>query len=116
MSAVLINDTTMTSIAEAIRSKDNSSEKMLPSEMAGKIKNIPTSSMGDRSPISITYIKRSTTINGKGTICLNSFDSVTVDGIRITPEKVGDNVYTCKYQLEFKTTVKAPSGSVVILY
>lgn len=42
MSAVLINDTTMTSIAEAIRSKDGSSAKMLPSEMAGKIKNIST--------------------------------------------------------------------------
>lgn len=42
MSVVLINDTTMTSIAEAIRSKDGSSIKMLPSEMAEKIQEIKT--------------------------------------------------------------------------
>lgn len=42
MPAVLVNDSTMTEIADAIREKDGSSTKMLPSEMAGKIQDIST--------------------------------------------------------------------------
>lgn len=116
MSTILINDTTMTSIADAIRSKDSSEKKMLPSEMAGKIQDISTSSIGVRTPISIKTITGSTTITGKGTICGNSLASITIDGTTITPEKVGDSVYICHYYLEFEKSVKAPKGSIVILY
>ena len=116
MPVVLINDTTMTDIADAIRSKDSSSEKILPSEMAGKIQGISTSSIGVRTPISIKSITKATTITGKGTICSNSLASITIDGTKITPEEVGDIVYQCYYYLEFEKSVIAPKGSVVILY
>lgn len=116
MGKVLIKDTTLTDIANAIRTKDGSTAKMYPREMAGKIKNISTSSIGARTPISIKYITNSTTINGKGTICLNSFSAITIDGTTITSEKVGGKVNNCRYQLEFKTTVRAPRDSIVILY
>lgn len=116
MPVVLINDTTMTDIADVIRSKDGSDEKMLPNEMAGKIQDISTSSIGNRTPISIKRITKSTTITGKGTICSNSLASITIDGTKITPEKVGDAIFQCLYQIEFEKSVIASKGSVVILY
>lgn len=42
MSVILVNDSTMTEIADAIREKDGSTAQMLPSEMAGKIQDIST--------------------------------------------------------------------------
>lgn len=57
MSVVLINDTTMTDIADAIRSKDGSDEKMLCSEMAEKIQGIKTTP--EKGIIRITNSQRS---------------------------------------------------------
>lgn len=42
MSKVLIKSSTLTDIANAIRTKDGSTAQMYPSEMAGKIQNIET--------------------------------------------------------------------------
>lgn len=42
MSKQLINDTTLTAIADAIRAMDGSSASMYPSEMPAKIRNIPS--------------------------------------------------------------------------
>lgn len=40
MSVILMNDSTMTDIADAIREKNGSTAQMYPSEMAGKIQSI----------------------------------------------------------------------------
>lgn len=42
MSVILVNDSTMTDIANAIREKSGTTNQMLPSEMGGAIKNIKT--------------------------------------------------------------------------
>lgn len=42
MSVILVNDSTMTEIADAIRKKSGVTEQMLPNEMADKIQNIST--------------------------------------------------------------------------
>ena len=68
MSVILVNDSTMTDIANAVREKDGSSTKMLPSEMAGKIQGI---SVGEKRIIPtkmITTISTSTVYNGMGTL------------------------------------------------
>ena len=48
MSKVILNDTTLTAIAEAIRTKGGSQEQFLPSEMPAAIANLPSG--GGRSP------------------------------------------------------------------
>ena len=46
MSNAIITNSTLEDIADAIRAKTGSSDTMLPSEMAGKISNIPSGSSG----------------------------------------------------------------------
>ena len=73
MSKVLINDTTMTDIADAIREKDGSTAQMYPSEMAGKIQGIsqgkkrliPTAIMTNESASPLT-------IQGSGILYLGT--------------------------------------------
>lgn len=67
MSAVLVNDTTMTEIADAIREKSGITEQMLPNEMAGKIQSI---SQGEKRiiPTKMITSSTSTVYNGMGTL------------------------------------------------
>lgn len=46
MSKVILNDTTLTAIAEAIRTKGGSQEQLLPSEMPAAIANLPSGGGG----------------------------------------------------------------------
>lgn len=84
MSTVLINDTTMTSIADAIRSKGSSDEKMLPSEMAGKIQGISTGAKRI-IPTQMVISSSDKTITGKG-ILYHSHGAYkeTIDGTQYT--------------------------------
>jgi hypothetical protein len=50
MSKYVINESTLTSIGDAIREKDGSTEKILVSELATKIKNIPQGGGGEELP------------------------------------------------------------------
>ena len=72
MSTILINDSTMTDIANAIREKSGTTNQMLPSEMAGKIGAIPTA----EKRLIVTKIDCSksgtTTFNGKGYVMLSN--------------------------------------------
>lgn len=67
MSAVLVNDTTMTEIADAIREKTGTTEQMIPSEMAGKIQSI---SQGEKRiiPTKMITSSTSTVYNGMGNL------------------------------------------------
>lgn len=49
MSKVILNDTTLTAIAEAIRTKGGSQEQFLPSEMPAAIANLPSGGGGGAS-------------------------------------------------------------------
>ncbi len=65
MGKVLIKDTTLTDIANAIRTKDGSTAKMYPREMAGKIGAIPTGIeipnpiIGGDTPIFVACLEKS---------------------------------------------------------
>jgi hypothetical protein len=50
MSKYVIEDTTLVSIGDAIREKDGSTDKILVSELANKIKNIPQGGGGEELP------------------------------------------------------------------
>ena len=63
MSKVLINDTTMTDIADAIREKDGSTAQMYPSEMAMKIQGIST---GEKRIIPNKLYVTQATVSGSG--------------------------------------------------
>lgn len=102
MSAVLINDTTMTSIAEAIRSKDSSSEKMLPSEMAGKIQAIST---GIPIPSPIVGGETVVMTSSKDTAVVTN-KSMTATGILLQVKKAG--TYRFKFSIAKK---KSASGN-----
>ena len=91
MSVILLNDTTMTDIADAIREKTDTTNQMLPSEMGGAIRGIsaaekriiPTRLYADSSKVDVT---------GKGIVFLRDEQvSVTIDGasVRIPREEQG---------------------------
>lgn len=63
MSTILLNDTTMTDIADAIREKDGSTAQMYPSEMAMKIQGIPT---GEKRIIPNKLYVTQATVSGSG--------------------------------------------------
>lgn len=90
MSNVLIQSSTLTGIADAIRAKDGSTAQMYPSEMAEKIASIST---GDKRliPTSITKYydpSSSKTISGKGIIDVfyksTYMKNIQVDGQNIS--------------------------------
>lgn len=55
MAKGLIEEQTLTDIANAIRSKNGASTQYKPSEMAGAIENIPTGSTSSMAPTSISF-------------------------------------------------------------
>lgn len=89
MSVILINDSTMTEIADAIREKDSSSTKMLPSEMAGKIQSIST---GNKRLIVSNITgndnkSSSLTVNGTGYLMVsntNGISKIKIDNQSVT--------------------------------
>lgn len=91
MSTILLNDTTMIDIADAIREKTDTTNQMLPSEMGGAIRGIsavekriiPTRLYADTSKVDVT---------GKGIVFLRGgIVSVIIDGasVRISQEEQG---------------------------
>lgn len=99
MSKVLINDTTMTDIADAIREKDGSSAKMLPSEMAKKIEQIQ-SGFYVYTPKSVSEknsISKGTKFSGPGVFWINRMSNITkdayiiVDGVRYNIRDINAN-------------------------
>lgn len=82
MSKVLINDTTMTGIADAIREKNGSTAQMYPSEMAEKIQGIST---GEKRiiPTKMVISNSDKTVTGKGILYHQSGRS-TIDGTQYT--------------------------------
>lgn len=92
MSAILVNDSTMTDIANAIRAKDGSTTQMLPSEMAGKIGAISTGGGGRIIPTRLYADSSEVDVTGKGIVFLrDGITSVTIDGasVRIPREEQG---------------------------
>lgn len=80
MSTILLNDTTMIDIADAIRSKDGTSEQMLPSEMAGKIGTMPAA---EKRIIPTSFIYSGNdgeSIAGTGITYLRKGNAVNIDG------------------------------------
>lgn len=109
----------MTDIADAIRSKDGSSAKMLPSEMAGKIQNIPE---GEQrlicKNITVSANTSSKVVKGKGYLALantNNLDKVRIDGKAVSnifiTYKDGtefENYNPNYFKLKFETSCTLP--------
>lgn len=84
MSTILLNDTTMTDIADAIREKDGSTAQMYPSEMAEKIGAIST---GEKRiiPTKMVISNSDKTVTGKGILYHQSAQyRSTIDGTQYT--------------------------------
>ena len=80
MSTILLNDSTLTDIANAIRAKDGATAQMYPSEMAGKIGAIST---GEKRIIPTSFIYNSSNgadIAGTGIVYLRKGNSGKIDG------------------------------------
>lgn len=118
MSTILLNDTTMTDIADAIREKSGSTGQMLPSEMGGAIRGIsaaekriiPTRLYADSSKVDVT---------GKGIVFLRDEQvSVTIDGasVRIPREEQGSYyriVDTLPIRFNNSATIPADCAGIV---
>ena len=83
MSVILLNDSTMIDIADAIREKSGSTDQMLPSEMGGAIRGI--SAVEKRIIPTRLYAKSSAVdVTGKGIVFLREgIGSVTIDGASV---------------------------------
>ena len=57
MSKIILEDSTMTNIADAIRNKNGETGQYLPSEMPAKIEAIETGGGGDFKPVSLKYAR-----------------------------------------------------------
>ena len=80
MSTILLNDTTMTDIANAIREKTDTTNQMLPSEMGGAIRGI---SAAEKRIIPTSFKYNSSAgadIAGTGIVYLKSGNVVKIDG------------------------------------
>lgn len=95
MGKVLIKDTTLTDIANAIRTKDGSTAKMYPREMAGKILSVPT---GEKRLIAkkiVCNTDKSSSMTVKGTGYLMISNTQAIKKIRIDGQAV-DNKFIIK--------------------
>lgn len=99
MSTILLNDSTMTEIADAIREKSGTTKQMLPNEMASKITLIP-SGFYVYTPKSVTQktsIASGTVFNGPGIFYINRKSNIPtdayiiVDGIRYNIRDINAN-------------------------
>ena len=122
MSAILMNDGTMTEIADAIREKDGSTAQMLPSEMAGRIVQIQ-SGFYVYTPKSVTEktsISKGTKFSGPGVFCINTRSNITkdayiiVDGVQ---NNIGENYspiegikYYLGYCIPFENELQVGDG------
>lgn len=85
MGKVLIKDTTLTDIANAIRTKDGSTAKMYPREMAGKIGALPDKQKRLIPTKLVCFSKYAETFTGKGIVYgSNDFHRCSVDGVPFT--------------------------------
>ena len=85
MAMVLINNSTLTDIANAIRTKEGSAEKMYPREMAGKIGAIPTAEKRIIPTHLYADSNDDTNVTGKGIIFLpRGSVRLTIDGAQYT--------------------------------
>ena len=110
MSTILLNDTTMTDIANAIRAKDGSTAQMYPSEMAGKIGAIST---GEKRIIPTKFYTTTATATGTGIQYVKA-GSVTLDGktYNITSEDTG---YLRGIPVRFNNSASAPGERPIII-
>lgn len=87
MSTILLNDTTMIDIANAIRSKTGETNQMLPSEMGGAISNIKT---GEKRLIPTKMYccnNGDENISGSGIVYFNTsseYHNCTIDNVRLS--------------------------------
>ena len=116
----LIQGTTLTAIADAIRAKDGSTAPMYPSEMAGKIANIQTGNVRiiPTKLIMDTGSNKAKSYSGSGVIFLNTVapSYVTIDGNSIDLSVTNDSgSYDAEAMFENSCSVKATSAYYALL-
>ena len=109
MSVILVNDSTMTDIANAIREKDGSSTKMLPSEMATKIQGIST---GEKRIIPNKLYVTQATVSGSGIQYCKSV--AIIDGNTYRIDTGGGN-YLYGTPIRFKHSATSGAGLPTIV-
>lgn len=119
MSNVLIQSSTLTGIANAIRAKDGSTAQMYPSEMAGKIANIQTGNVRIiPTELIMNTSNKAKSYSGSGVIFLNTVapSYVTIDGNRIDLSVTNNGgLYDAEAMFENSCSVKATSAYYALL-
>lgn len=109
MGKVILNDTTLTSIADAIRSKNGETGQYLPAEMPAKIEAIETGGGGDFKPVSLKYARNQSSQSISDSTYYDNFEqdasknlldlTLATNGISVPGKNMGDvakNLLLCE--------------------
>lgn len=120
MAKVLVNDATLTDIADAIRTKDGSTAQMYPSEMAEKINQIKTAPEKATVTIKNTDDLRLYVIFKDSSEILMKNETKTIEmavgeSFSVVVSLISYNIATPTYTSSFFTSTTIEKASVVTL-